>query len=115
MGHTGWAVVTATGLLVVGAINARIVRGIRSGSLRRNHFVGIRTVATLRDDESWRIAHQASLPALRWAVTLSVLTAIVVIAARDPYVSAFALLVPITPMVVGGLQGQGAARRHQRE
>lgn len=115
MGHTGWAVFAAVGLLAVGAVNAWIVRGIGAGSLRRNHFVGIRTAATLRDDESWRIAHRASLPALRWAVTLSVLTAIVVIALRNPYVSAFALLVPVTPMVVGGLQGQGAARRHQRE
>lgn len=114
MGHTGWAVFTAVGLLAVGAINTWIVRGIRAGSLRRNHFVGIRTVATLRDDESWRIAHERSLPAMRWAVALSVLTAVVVVVLRNPYVSAFALLVPVTPMVVGGLQGQGAARRHQR-
>lgn len=114
MGPDGWSVVAAVAALAIGAIDLWLLRAVRAGSLRRNEFVGIRTAVTMRDDESWHVAHEASIPSLRWSVALSVVSAAAVLALREPLVSAMALLVPIAPMVVGGLQGQAAARRHQQ-
>lgn len=114
MGPGGWSVVAAVAALAIGAIDLWLLRAIRAGSLRRNQFVGIRTARTMRDDESWQVAHEASIPSLRWSIALSVLSAVAVLALREPLVSALALLLPIAPMIVGGVQGQSAARRRQQ-
>ena len=114
MGPTGWALVTAAAMLLIAAMNTWLLHAIEAGRLRRNQFVGIRTATTMRDDTSWQVAPDASIPSVRWSVGLAIATAVVVVALRQPPVSAFGLVVPLIPMVVGGVQGHVAARRHQQ-
>lgn len=47
-------VVLAAGCLVVVEVGRRST----AGTLPRNHLVGLRTTATLADDEAWLIAHR---------------------------------------------------------
>lgn len=115
MGPTGWAVVAAASTLMIGVLSLWLCRAIEAGTLRRNYVVGIRTARSMRDDTSWQIAHDASVPAFRWAIVLAVVTATVVLVVRHPTVSAFAPAVPVILWIIGGLQGQAAVRRHQQE
>lgn len=40
-------------LLIVSGMKAK------AGTLKKNNFLGIRTVDTMRSDETWKVAHQA--------------------------------------------------------
>lgn len=115
MGDDVWHVVAAGGLLVVAAINGWLVRAITAGTLRPNLYAGIRTRASMRDDESWAIAHAAAVPWLRRAVAVAVVLAIVTAAVRTPWVTLPALFVPLVLMVLGGIAGDRAARLHGRQ
>lgn len=50
----GLGIITLTAQLLVGSM--------RSGSLRRNAVVGLRTSATLVSDEAWLTGHAAAVP-----------------------------------------------------
>ena len=50
--------------LVASLVVAEIGRRGAAGTLPRNHIAGIRVPSTMRDDESWAIAHRAGGPAM---------------------------------------------------
>lgn len=60
---TAWLLVLTA--LLPGSI-ALLYMGIQSqaGSLKRNMFIGIRTVAVMRDDETWEVGHKACAPTI---------------------------------------------------
>ncbi len=103
--------IAAAGLLIIGAVNGWFLKVTGSGTLRRNPYVGIRTRATMRDDEVWSIAHQAALPWTRRAAVTAVLLAIVTVVARTGWVTMTSMFVPLVLMVLGGIVGDRAARR----
>ena len=61
-----WLAAVLGGLLLAGgALVPYVVGRAAGGLLRRNHWVGIRTPATMSSDAAWRAAHAA---ARGWAV-----------------------------------------------
>jgi uncharacterized membrane protein len=62
----------SVGVMLVGSIIvAEVGRRAASGTLPRNDIAGIRLPSTMRDDESWHIAHLAGGPAMAVAGVLA--------------------------------------------
>lgn len=109
MSVSGYSLLVAVGLLALGGVNAWLVAVIGSGRLRRNHFVGIRTRATMGDDETWEKAHRAAAPGLRLTSILAAICAVAVVwVDRWPF-SIVVMFVPLAMMVVASLIGVRAA------
>lgn len=56
-------------LLIVSAMQAK------SGTLKMNNFLGIRTVETMRSEETWKVAHKACASTLMAAGVIGLLLA----------------------------------------
>ncbi|MBP2339926.1 SdpI family protein [Saccharothrix coeruleofusca] len=98
-------------LVLVGvALVAIGVLGVR-GQLRRNRFVGVRTAASLRDDETFALANRvAGVPNLvAGLVALLAGAAVLVNPATAVVVGLVGLVGAVAIAVAGGVQGHRAA------
>lgn len=111
------AIVTMVlGSLVV----AEVGRRSANGALPRNHLAGIRVPDTMRDDETWEVAHRAggrTLVATGAASAVVALAAWPVSAAVGPAASAGVVLASAAVLIAGVLvaarQAITAAREHR--
>lgn len=109
-----------TGLTVVGVVLA--VAGIALGvvgvlgwrrRLPRNRFAGVRTTATLRDDETFAVGNQVSAPLTTTAGAVALVAGVAAVFAPSPLaggvVAGLGLLGVLGLAVVGGVIGDRAA------
>lgn len=105
--------------LVLGCVvTAEVGRRARRGALPRNHMAGIRTPATLADDEAWARAHREAGSVLQGTgvagVVLGLATAVVAATGAGDAVVA-GLLVAVAAVLLAGVlwacvRGDRAAR-----
>lgn len=104
----GVMVVGGAALLVVGVLGWRRM-------LPRNRFAGVRTVNTLRDDETFAVGNQVAAPLSIASGAVAVLGGVAVLAAQSPAATVtlvvLAGLGAIALTVAGGVLGDRAARR----
>lgn len=88
----------------------------RSGAVRRNSAVGIRTQKTLRSDEAWDAGHQAAAPYLVGAAVAAVLfgIALAILGATGATQAVGDVIAPsgylvVLAVVVGGAVAAGKA------
>ena len=103
-------------LIAVGVSLIAVWWAIRVGRLGRNRLAGIRTKAVMASDEAWRAAHDAG----GWSIGLAGAATVVVgigLALVQPspgrtslLVNAYAVALFVL-VVIGGMQGDRAARR----
>lgn len=104
------------GLLLIATAGILWIVGVRStsGTLGRNHLVGIRTYATLESDAAWEAAHQAGGPWLKVAAIGPAITGIVVLLRPTNVVGAAASMIGLAWLVgwviAAGVRGSRAAR-----
>jgi hypothetical protein len=103
---------------VAGLIVAEVGRRGAAGTLPRNHIAGIRLPSTMRDDESWAVAHRAGGPAMIATGLVSAvaagIAALVWIIAGDEAASATVLgaaLLMLAGVLYSGWKGVSALRR----
>lgn len=58
------ALILAAATLLTAGLCSGMRNASRTGRLRRNHLVGVRTRATLSSDEAWQLGHHAAEPYL---------------------------------------------------
>ena len=103
------------GLLLIVTAGILWYVGVRStsGTLSRNHLVGIRTYATLESDEAWDAAHRAGGPWLKVAAVGPALAGIVVLLRPNNGVGLAATLIGLAWLVgwviASGVRGSRAA------
>lgn len=104
------------GLLLIVTAGILWYVGVRStsGTLGRNHLVGIRTTATLESDEAWDAAHRAGGAWLKVAAIGPGVAGIVVVFRPANGVGLAATLIGLTWLVgwviASGVRGSRAAR-----
>ena len=98
--------------ILIAAGLALVVTGVLAhlGRLPRNRLAGLRTKATLANDEAWEAAHRASA----WSIVLTGLVTLVGGIVLDPNDSSLLLGAGIAVVgiaIVGGVQADRVARR----
>jgi hypothetical protein len=111
----GQALAVIAGLLVLGGLALAVV-GILGWRRRlpRNRFAGVRTVNTLRDDETFAVGNQIGAPLSMAAGAVAVLGGLAVLATPSTAVRltliVLAALGALVLTVVGGVLGDKAAK-----
>lgn len=86
----------------------------RAGSLRRNYVAGLRTRATLTDDETWTAAQRAGWVWTTAAGVVSVITGVLILFRPSNAVGAAVAIggtvIVLSLALLGGIKGEGAAR-----
>lgn len=112
----GTAFRVVAGVLVLGGAALAVI-GVLGWRrlLPRNRFAGVRTVNTLRDDETFAVGNQVAAPLSIASGVVAVLGGVAVLAARSPAAEVtlvvVAVLGTITLTVAGGVLGDRAAKR----
>ncbi len=111
----GTAVFLAVLLVIVGLALFDIGRRARSGNLRRNWIVGLRTIETLRSDDAWDAAHRAGGVLLGFAGIGPVIGGAILVFRPSNIVGALAALSAIIWLLVFVLVAATKGRRAARE
>lgn len=106
---------TVVGLMMAVAGVALAVVGVLGWRRRlpRNRFAGVRTVATLRDDETFAVGNQVSAPLTVTAAAAALVGGVVSVLAPSPLagwvVAGLGLLAMLALTLAGGVLGDRAA------
>ena len=112
----GTAFRVVAGVLVLGGVAVTVV-GVLGWRrmLPRNRLAGVRTVNTLRDDDTFAVGNQVAAPLTIASGAVAVLGGVAVLAARSPAAAVtlgvVAVLGTIVLTVAGGVLGDRAAKR----
>ena len=101
----GWIVVFGGMAGVITALLGKVDR------LPRNHWAGIRTRTTTRDDDTWRAAHRAGWLYLALAGLMAVGIGAYMVANPDRPPPIWSILVVLIPTIVAGFVGHAAAKK----
>ena len=108
------ALILAASLIVAGALLVWVGLASRGGALRRNWVAGLRTPATLADDETWAVSQRAGWS---WTTAAGVVSAAagaaVLFRPSDAVGAAIVLgaaVIMLALAVIGGIKGHRAAQ-----
>lgn len=107
------ALVTGLTLLAVALSFGYLVHRVATDRLPRNVWFGVRIPSTLRSDAGWRAGHRAALPALRAAVVVAALCAVLALALVPASAPAALTMGLVGVAAIAALAIVGAWRAHR--